>query len=43
LRETVVASGGLTSTTTFSDWGESVQLSPPQHPIAPVASPPALA
>jgi hypothetical protein len=43
LRETVVASGGLTSTTTFSDWGESVQLSPPQHPIAPAASPPALA
>ncbi len=43
LRETVVASGGFTSTTTFSDWGESVPLSPPQHPIAPVASPPALA
>jgi hypothetical protein len=43
LREMVDASGGLTSTTTFSDWGESVQLSPPQHPIAPVASPPALA
>jgi hypothetical protein len=43
LRETVVASGGFTSTTTFSDWGESVPLSPPQHPVAPVASPPALA
>ena len=43
LRETVVASGGFTSTTTFSDWGESVPLSAPQHPIAPVASPPALA
>ena len=43
LRETIVASGGFTSTTTFSDWGESVSLSPPQHPIAPVASPPALA
>ena len=43
LRETVVASGGFTSTTTFSDWGESVSLSPPQHPIAPAASPPALA
>jgi hypothetical protein len=43
LRETVVASDGYTSTTTFSDWGESVPLSPPQHPVAPVASPPALA
>jgi hypothetical protein len=43
LRETVVANGGFTSTTTFSDWGESVPLSTPQHPIAPVASPPALA
>jgi hypothetical protein len=43
LRETVVASGGYKSTTTFSDWGELVPLSPPQHPIAPVASPPALA
>ena len=43
LRETIVASGGFTSTTTFSDWGESVQLSAPQHPIAPAASPPALA
>jgi hypothetical protein len=43
LRETVVASGGYTSTTTFSDWGESVPLSAPQHPVAPVASPPALA
>jgi hypothetical protein len=42
LRETVVASG-YKSTTTFSDWGESVPLSPPQHPVAPVASPPALA
>jgi hypothetical protein len=43
LRETVVASGGFRSTTTFSDWGESVPLSPPQHPVAPVVSPPALA
>ena len=43
LRETVVASGGYTSTITFSDWGESLSLSPPQHPVAPVASPPALA
>ena len=43
LRETVVASGGFTSTTTFSDWGESVSLSAPQHPVAPVASPPSLA
>ena len=43
LRETIVASGGFTSTTTFSDWGESVPLSAPQHPTAPVASPPALA
>jgi hypothetical protein len=43
LRETVVASGGFKSTTAFSDWGESVPLSPPRHPIAPVASPPALA
>ena len=42
LRETVVASDGYTSTTTFSDWGESVPLSPPQHPVAPAASPPAL-
>jgi hypothetical protein len=42
LRETVVASGGYKSTTTFSDWGEAVPLSPPQHPIAPVASPPAM-
>ena len=42
LRETVVASGGYLSTTTFSDWGESLSLSPPPHPIAPAASPPAL-
>lgn len=42
LRETVVASGGYKSTTTFSDWGESVPLSPPPHPVAPAASPPAL-
>jgi hypothetical protein len=41
LRETVVANG-YTSTTTFSDWGESLSLSPPQHPIAPVVSPPVL-
>jgi hypothetical protein len=43
LRETVVASGGFKSTTTFSDWGESVPLSPPQHAVAPAASPPVLA
>ena len=43
LRETIVASGGYKTTTTFSDWGESVSLSPPQHSTAPVASPPALA
>jgi hypothetical protein len=43
LREAIVARGCFASTTTFSDWGESVPLSPPQHPIAPVASPPALA
>jgi hypothetical protein len=43
LRETVVASGGYKSTTTFSDWGESIPLSPPQHSVAPVASPPSLA
>jgi hypothetical protein len=43
LRETVVASDGYTSTMTFSDWGESLSLSPPRHPVAPVASPPALA
>lgn len=42
LRETVVASGGYKSTTTFSDWGESVPLSAPPHPVAPAASPPAL-
>jgi hypothetical protein len=43
LRETIVANGGYKTTTTFSDWGESVPLSPPQHSTAPVASPPALA
>jgi hypothetical protein len=43
LRETVSASDGYKSTITFSDWGESVPLSPPQHPIAPAASPPSLA
>ena len=43
VREKVVASGGYTSTITFSDWGESLSLSPPQHPVAPAASPPALA
>jgi hypothetical protein len=43
LRETVSASDGYESTITFSDWGESVPLSPPRHPIAPVASPPGLA
>jgi len=42
LRETVVAGDGFTSTTTFSDWGESLPLSPPRDSIAPVASPPAL-
>lgn len=42
LRETVVASGGYKSATTFSDWGESVPLSPPPHPVAPAVSPPAL-
>jgi hypothetical protein len=42
LRETVVASG-YKSTTTFSDWGESLSLSPPQNAVAPAASPPALA
>jgi hypothetical protein len=41
LRETVVASG-YTSTTTFSDWGESLSLSAPAHSVAPAASPPAL-
>jgi hypothetical protein len=43
LRETITASGGLTSTITFTDWGESVSLSAPAHPVAPPASPPALA
>ncbi len=43
LRETIVASGGYKTTTTFSDWGESVPLSAPQHSTAPAASPPALA
>jgi len=43
LRETIIASGGYKTTTTFSDWGESVPLSPPQHSTAPAASPPALA
>lgn len=42
LRETVLASGGYKSTTTFSDWGESVPLTPPPNPVAPAASPPAL-
>lgn len=42
LRETVVASGGYKSVTTFSDWGESVSLAAPAHPVAPAASPPAL-
>lgn len=41
LRETVVASG-YTSTTTFSDWGESLSLSAPAHTVAPVASSPVL-
>jgi hypothetical protein len=43
LRETVVASGGYKSTTTFSDWGESVPLSAPQHSVAPVGSQPVMA
>jgi hypothetical protein len=43
IRETVLASGGYKSTITFSDWGESVPLSPPPNPVAPAASPPALA
>jgi hypothetical protein len=43
IRETVLAGGGYKSTITFSDWGESVPLSPPPNPVAPAASPPALA
>jgi len=42
LRETVVASDGYKSTITFSDWGESLSLAPPQKTVAPVASAPSL-